>query len=152
MRQLGILPKGVDPKVFADYLLTLGMKTRVDEQPEGWNVWIYNEDHLERAREELQGYLSRPEDPRYGAAVEAARTVRRQEQALDQKYRKNYREVTDLWASPGFRRRPLTVALVVICLIVFLLRESPGNASLVTEKLSFTTAYLDEHGLRATTA
>ncbi len=33
VRQLGTLPKEIDPKVFADYLLTLGMKTRVDEPP-----------------------------------------------------------------------------------------------------------------------
>ncbi len=49
VRQLGILPKRSDPKVFADYLLTLGMKTRVAEQPEGWSLWSDNEDHLERA-------------------------------------------------------------------------------------------------------
>ena len=47
-------PKSVDPRVFADYLLTLGMKTRVDERPEGWCLWIYNEDHLGAAREELR--------------------------------------------------------------------------------------------------
>jgi len=146
VRQLGILPKGVDPKVFADYLLTLGMKTRIDEQPEGWSVWIYNEDHLERAREELRGYLGGPEDPRYGEAVAAAKAVRRQEQELDQKYRKNYREVTDLWAYPGIGRRPLTLALAAICLVVFLLLQSPGSAARVEEKLSFTTAYRDEHG------
>jgi GlpG protein len=146
VRQLGVLPKGVDPKVFADYLLTLGMKTRIDDQPEGWSVWIYNEDHLERAREELQGFISRPEDPRYGEAVEAAKAVRRQEVELDQKYRKNFREVSDLWASPGLRRRPLTMALVAICLLVFLLLESPRTAARVTNKLSFTTEYRDEQG------
>ncbi len=60
MRQLGSLPKELDPKVFVDYLLTLGMKTHVDERPDGWSLWIYNEDHLPRAREELTGYLSAP--------------------------------------------------------------------------------------------
>ena len=48
-------PKVIDPKVFADYLLTLGIKTRVDDRPDGWHVWIYNEDHLGKAGEELQG-------------------------------------------------------------------------------------------------
>jgi GlpG protein len=146
VRQLGTLPKGLDPKVFTDYLLTLGMKTRVDEQPEGWNLWIYNEDHLERAREELAGYLSRPEDPRYGDAVDAAKIVRRHEQELDQRYRKNYREVTDLWAHPGLRRRPLTLALVIICVVVYLMLESPARAARLMHTLSFTTAYVDQQG------
>ena len=120
MRQIGTLPKGVDPKVFADYLLTLGMKPR-RRAARGLDLWIYNEDHVARASDELQGYLSGPDDPRFRNAVEAAEAIRRQEQQLDQQFRKNYREVSDLWAYPGLRRRPLTVALVAVCLIVFLL-------------------------------
>ena len=100
MRQLGTLPKELDPKVFVDYLLTLGMKTRVDERPDGWTLWIYNEDHLPRAREELSGYLSAPDDPRYRSAVDSAKTIRREEKQLDQKFRKNFREAADIWGYP----------------------------------------------------
>ena len=62
MRQIGTLPKGLDPKFFADYLLGLGIKTRGREQPEGWRLWIYNEDHFTRAREELPGVREPPDD------------------------------------------------------------------------------------------
>ena len=110
MRQLGTLPKELDPKVFADYLLTLGMKTRVDERPDGWSFWIYNEDHLKRAQEELAGYVESPNDPRYKSAVDSAKTIRREEQQLDQKFRKNFREAADIWGYPSLRRRPVTVA------------------------------------------
>jgi GlpG protein len=144
------MPKTLDVKVFADYLLTLGMKTRLDEQGESWNVWIYNEDHLDRARSELQSYLTRPEDPRYRAAVEAAETIRRQEHQLDKQFRKNYREVADLWAYPGVRRRPLTVALVVACLIVFVFHES-RNRSLVEHRLMFSPSYVDKEGREVNT-
>lgn len=48
VRQIGTLPKGRDPKIFSDYLLTLGIKTRADEQPDGWNLWVYNEDQVPR--------------------------------------------------------------------------------------------------------
>ena len=100
------MPKELDPKVFADHLLTLGMKTRINERPDGWTVWIYNEDHLERAREELRGYLAAPDDPRYRSAIDSAKTIRRHEQRLDQKYRKNFRDAADLWAYPGMRNGP----------------------------------------------
>ena len=63
MRQIGTVPKRLDVKVLADYLLTLGMKTRVDEAADDWTVWIYHEDHFPRAREELRPYVSRPDDP-----------------------------------------------------------------------------------------
>ena len=68
--------------------------------------------------------MSRPDDPRYQKAVDAADEIRRKERELDQQFRKNYREVSDIWASPGLRRRPLTMALVAICVVVFVLQRS----------------------------
>jgi len=138
VRQIGTLPKDLDPKTLSDYLLTLGMKTRIDERPEGWVVWIYNEDHLTRARDELQDYLSHPENPRYHRATQTAQAIRSQEQQLDRQFRKNYREVTDLWAPPGLRRRPLTSALVAASVVVFVLQQSP-EADKVENSLYFAT-------------
>jgi len=130
LRQIGTLPKKLDPKVFADHLLTLGMKTRIDERPEGWDLWIYNEDHISRAREELEGYLSNPDDPRYREAAQAALAIRRREQQLDKQFRKNYREVSDQWAEPDFRRRPLTTILIAICVVVFIWQQAPSGHAL----------------------
>jgi rhomboid protease GlpG len=146
LRQLGTLPKELDPKVFADHLLTLGMKTRINERPDGWIVWIYNEDHLERAREELRGYLGAPDDPRYRSAVDSAKTIRRQEQQLDQKFRKNFREAADIWGYPGVHRRPVTVALALVCLVVFFLYETKNNRARVERTLSFSTTIVDSEG------
>jgi len=148
LRQIGTLPKGIDPKVFSDYLLTLGMKTRVDERPEGWLLWIYDEDHLARAVEVLQGYLTRPDDPRYQKAVDAAEAIRRREQERDKEFRRNYREVSDLWASPGLRRRPLTIILAAICVVVFVLQESSRRSAPVEGRLRFSTTYVDQEGRR----
>jgi GlpG protein len=141
LRQIGTLPKGLDLKVFTDYLLTLGMKSRADDQPEGWNLWIYNEDHFARAREELQTYVNNPEDPRYREAAQAAQSIRRQEQQLDEQFRKNYREVSDQWAQPGFRRRPLTVTLVAICMIVFILQNSSLRTKHKMQKWMWITTF-----------
>jgi GlpG protein len=146
LRQLGILPKELDPKVFADYLLTVGMKIRVDERPDGWALWIYNEDHLTRAREELNGYLSAPDDPRYRSAVDSAKSIRREEKHLDQKFRKNFREAADIWGYPSLRRRPVTVLLGAICVLVFFLYENSGTHHKVREALRFTTDIIDADG------
>ena len=139
MRQLGTMPKEVDAQVFADYLLTLGMKVRVDERPDGYSLWIYNEDHLLRGRDELSGFLSKPDDPRYQSTVDSARSIRREERALDQKYRKNFREAADLWGSPSLRRRPVTVSLVAICIAFFMLGHSRQNHLKLPDALLFTT-------------
>jgi GlpG protein len=151
LRQIGTLPKGLDPKVFADYLLTLGMKTRIDERPDGWDLWIYNEDHVARARDELAAYTSQPEDPRYHGATLTAQAIRRNEQQLDKKFRKNYREVTDLWAYPGLRRRPLTSTLVALCVAIFIFQHSSTGHTF--EKRLFFASFdvrdgeLQSHGL-----
>jgi GlpG protein len=145
LRQIGTVPKRLDVKVLADYLLTLGMKTRVDEAADDWTVWIYHEDHFPRAREELQAYVSRPDDPRYQRAVDAADEIRRKERELDQQFRKNYREVSDIWASPGLRRRPLTMALVAICVVVFLFQRSREGRSL-ERKLWFSNTQVSATG------
>jgi GlpG protein len=146
LRQLGTLPKELDPKVFADHLLTLGMKTRVDERPDGWSLWIYNEDHLARARLELSGYLSAPDDPRYRSAVDSAKSIRREEKQLDQKFRKNFREAADIWGYPSLRKRPVTVLIGAICLLVFGLRETPSTRQSVTESMLFSKVTVDAQG------
>jgi GlpG protein len=147
------MPKEVDPQVFADYLLTLGMKVRVDERPDGYSLWIYNEDHLARARDELNGFLSKPDDPRYKSAVDSAKNIRREERALDQKYRKNFREAADLWGYPSLRRRPVTISLIAICLFVFLFFEQSGNrfkVKNVEDALRFATDTVDSEGRKHT--
>jgi GlpG protein len=123
LRQIGTVPKRLDPKAFADYLLSLGMKTRVDNGPEGWDVWIYDEDHFQQARDELQGYLRQPDDPRYRSAAETAESIRRKEKELEKKFRKNYRDSSDLWGYPSFRQRPLTTLLIAACVIIFILQN-----------------------------
>jgi GlpG protein len=125
LRQIGTLPRSLDPQVLVDHLLVLGVKARVDDRPEGWHVWIYNEDDLERARTELDAYVSNPVDRRFAETAKSADEMRRKEAKLDREYRRNFREVSDQWAGLQARRRPLTILLVMVSLIVFLLRESP---------------------------
>jgi GlpG protein len=146
LRQLGTLPKELDPKVFSDYLLTVGMKTRVDERPDCWSLWIYDEDHLARAREELSGYLSAPDDPRYKSAVDSAKSIRREEKQLDQKYRKNFREAADIWGYPSLRRRPVTVLITVACLVVFFFYQTKQTHQKMQDALRFTTDVVDAQG------
>jgi GlpG protein len=140
------MPKEADAQVFADYLLTLGMKIRVDERPEGYSLWIYNEDHLGRARDELSEFLSKPDDPRYKSAVDSAKTIRREERALDQKFRKNFREAADLWGYPSLKRRPVTVTVLAICFACFLLGHSQQNPLRVEHALRFSTNVFDSQG------
>lgn len=129
---IGELPKGVDPRVLEDHLLGLGMKSRIDRRPDGGSVvWILNEDHVDRARGELQGYLAAPDDPRFRATAPKASESRKAEARRDREFRKNYREAGDLWGAPTFRQRPVTVLTVAIAVVVYLLQQSEYEPQLV---------------------
>jgi GlpG protein len=147
LRQIGTLPRNLDSEIFGDHLLALGMKARFDEQPDGWIVWIYNEDQLVRAKAELEAYILQPDDPRFDEGARAAEEVRRNEARLEKEHRKNFREVTDQWGGLQARRRPLTMALVIVSVVVYLLQQSSLRPVVVT-LLRFTTGHLDpERGL-----
>lgn len=138
-----MIPRGVDPRVFADYLTTLGIASRVDDRPEGWVVWVHNEDRLAQARQELEQFLRDPAHPRYQAARQGAATVRRESARLDRQYRKNFRDMSGTWDGINARRRPLTVALVAISVAVFLL--AGGHNGKLWSLLSFSSFVVDEH-------
>jgi len=148
LRQIGTLPRSLDPQVFGDYLLAQGMKSRIDDRSEGWQVWVYNEDHFGRAKRELEDYLGHPDDPRYVQAGKVAERVRQEEAKRDREYRKNFREVSDQWSGLQMRRRPLTMALVIASVIVFLLMSTPSRRN-VRALLSITTEHFDaDRGLQ----
>jgi GlpG protein len=142
LRQIGTLPRNLDSQIFGDHLLALGMKARFDEQPDGWLVWIYEEDHLARAQAELEAYVRQPDDPRFGEGARKAEEVRRIEAKRDREYRKNFRAVTDQWAGLRMRRRPLTLALVIVSVVVFVLEQSSLGFK-VQNALMITTFHVD---------
>jgi GlpG protein len=126
LRQIGELPKDLDPALLEDHLLGLGVKSRFDRRPDGgWAVWIIDEDHVPRGREELAGYLAAPGDPKYRANAQAAREARKKEAKLDREFRKNDRDAGEAWSAPTFRRRPVTALVVAIAIGVFVLQNSP---------------------------
>ncbi len=129
MRQIGKLPPDLAPEPFHDHLLTLDVKSRIDPGPDGQPIWVYDEDKVQQARDELALYLADPQNPRYQTAQSIAQTVRDRERSLDKAYRKNYREVTDLWAAPRLYQRPLTMALIAISIVVFMLENSRYRVS-----------------------
>jgi GlpG protein len=138
LRQIGTLPSTVHPGVFGDYLLSQGVTSRAIESKDGWAIWVHNEDHVPQAREALAAYQQNPNDPRFASATDAARAVRREEERLNRQYRKNVREMSGTWDRVDFRRRPLTVLLVVVCVAVFVAQQlSPWADYWLLDRLAF---------------
>jgi len=122
MREIGSLPPGHAPQRLADYLLTLGIRTRVDAQPGGdSSIWVFEEDQRDAAREALAQFLQNPHDPRYDEAAKQARQLERAAVEKERRYRKNAVDLRNRWNGSAAGRRPVTVGLVSISCGVALL-------------------------------
>ncbi len=119
MRQISTLPDASQAQLLADYLLTLSIPTRLEQQPEGWAVWVCDEDQVERARQVLAEFLRAPTDPLYTSAQKRARSLRledeRQEQVYQRKQANLQRQLTSDESPPN---RRVTVALLALSLLI----------------------------------
>ncbi|WP_165069450.1 rhomboid family intramembrane serine protease [Paludisphaera rhizosphaerae] len=144
MRLIGEIPSNLDPRILEDHLLGQGMKSRIDRRPDGWAVWIINEDHVAAASKELQDFVADPDDPRFRANASKAREVRKETAKKEREFRKNNRDSGDIWGAPTFRRRPVTVVVVIIAAVVFTLQHSSYGRQ--------TTAWLGYYDWRGSPA
>ena len=91
--------------------------------------------------------MSRPTTPGIRSAVDSAKSIRRESKQLDQQFRKNFREAADIWGYPALRRRPVTVFLGVLCLVVFVMqRIKPAPALRCDRRSAFSTTVVDQKG------
>ena len=140
MRQIGTIPKTSKPQVFVDHLLALGVTSRAVESPDGWAIWVHNEDLVPKARAEFDAFRADPDDDRFRSAAKGAAEVRRESERRDRLFRKNVREVASTWSGLRFRRRPLTVVTVAVCVALFVAGEANvGWKVFLFDKLQFSS-------------
>jgi GlpG protein len=114
MRQIGHVPTETDARRLEHHLTQQGIPVHLDEQPEGWGIWVREEDHRERATEELTQYLADPQASRYELPAPAAPvpTKRRRSRRVGRAARSSRHH-----RRPRLRSRP-TVVLFLIALSV----------------------------------
>jgi GlpG protein len=108
MRQVGTLSNEADAARFAGYLHSLGIRTQVDPEPEGWSIWIIDEDHVAKGREELAAFSENRGDPKYSAQAPPPETAKPKPRVVN---------LRDRWATPR-GRQPLVTVLTAICILV----------------------------------
>lgn len=121
MRQAGTLATEPDATRFADYLLMLGITTRVLAESNGFSVWVRDEEKIDQARVELEQFRQNPTDTRYGKAHSVAREIREREQREVVQARKNIVDAQTIrkrWARGPVYHAPLTMLLVLASILV----------------------------------
>lgn len=131
MRQIGSLENEQLANQFTDFLLTQEISAQTEQDGDNWAIWIRNENDVQPARDELSAFRANPSDSRFLEISEEARHARQRQQQKQKVEAKAAIELQGRWRrrSDG---RPLTIAVIVICAIVFLVtgidRGGPPNA------------------------
>ena len=119
MRQVGTVASEREAKVFEDYLLARGIKAKIlATKAGGREIWVQNEDQVAEAIDEFRAFEKAPNDPRYKSSRETAREVRRAAEKAEKEHQKNTRDLRERWEGSGWRKYPLTMALIVASVII----------------------------------
>lgn len=139
MRSAGTIRDKLHARRFADFLLTRGIHTRLDGGGEGFTVWVLEDERLAEVRAELPVFLAEPDEPRYSVAreAEALRTQARQTEAS----RRPPPPVAVVPAASrvGMMATPLTLALVVLCVLVALYTQFAALETPPLTRMSIAT-------------
>jgi GlpG protein len=107
-------------RTFADYLYVQKIESHLDyEKPDGWGIWVNDEDRVEEAARLLTAFRANPADPKYRAEAKSAAELRAEAEKGKEAYRKKVRDRRQLFrplTAYGFG--PLTLGLIAISVIV----------------------------------
>lgn len=118
MRLIGEFNDANLAKKFAAYLLTQGVTPKVEPEGNSWEIWVKEEDQLDRALNELDQFHKEPDHERYRDSLEKANQIARDEERKRRRFQKN---VVKISKRPGAgKRAPLTLLLIVISALVAL--------------------------------
>lgn len=137
MRTIGTLPDEREARRFEDYLLTLDIKSMVEAEDNEWIVWIFDEDHLDTAREELARYRENPEAKQYQAVAGVAGKIRKEALKQEEAVRKQMVNVRDRWRQPAAARAPFTMFLILASIGVAILSSMGNKVEPVISTLGF---------------
>ncbi len=119
MRQIGRLEDARAAEAFADYLLTLGITTKVDETEGRATVWVHREDQVPLAQDEFGRFVAEPADPRYHEATREARAIRKHAEDQEHRHARNTIDLGERLGNP-LVAGPVTRVVAIVCVTAFL--------------------------------
>ncbi len=134
MRLIGHLETETAATQFSDYLLAEGFMNHLEPQPpEGWAIWVEEEDKLADAAERLKRFRANPSAAEFRNRSAVAKALRAEHRKEQQAYAKQVRTRGDLFRPlAAFGLGPLTFLLMMGSVVVFLLsRFGTDNARIM---------------------
>ena len=138
MRQIGTIPRRDLAERFQDYLIVAGMPCSLDPADDGVAVWIQNEDQLAAARAELANFLADPDAERYRASRQKADEILREAAARRKAAQQRTVQLSRQWSSAGAQHFPVTIGILIACVLVFAETWALGDKRNVMELFFFS--------------
>jgi GlpG protein len=141
MRLIGHLAEEKAARTFADYLYVREIESHLEfEKPDGWGIWINDEDKVEDATALLAAFQANPADPQYRAEAKSAAALRAEVEKSQAEYNKKLSDRRHLFRplrDYGFG--PLTFVLIAISVTVAFLSRLGAEHEAI--KALFITDY-----------
>jgi GlpG protein len=146
VREIGIIARENEARVLADYLLTRNITTKIEPKDGVWAVWVHREERVPEARAVLTEFQENPADPRFHAASDSAKEIRKKAEKVERDYQKRTKNLRDRWEGSMYQRAPLAFSLILVSVIVFVLEMFVGGS--VYGILSFSYQFIDLEGFQ----
>lgn len=118
MRKIGSVSDETLARRYEDYLLVRGIRSRVDQGADGWEIWVLEEDHVDQARQEFEQFQIDPEAEAYREAATAASAVRRKNERKIKVATKRLVDTRSRWEQPVARKSPVTFTLILLSIVI----------------------------------
>ena len=127
MRQIGTLPSETEARAFSDYVLTQSIRTNVEPDGDVWAVWVLEEDHVPKAKQELEAFRENPGAKKYAEAKSTADTLREKEIKKSREVKKKVVRASEAWNQSFMQRAPVTITLIVMSVAAVMVTTNPDT-------------------------
>jgi GlpG protein len=118
MRMIGHLKNEASARTFGGYLSSQDIRNMVEPDSEGWAVWIYSEDQIEKGSQALTAYLQNPSDRSFQNAADSAIASEQRQRREQAAFAKRVRTADQIWRRSDVA--PLTLFLIGASVVVTL--------------------------------
>jgi GlpG protein len=127
MRQIGTLPSETEARKFVDYALTQDIRMNVEAEGDLWAIWVFDEDQIPKAKEELESFRQNPGSEKYNKAKAEADALRQREIKKHREAKKKVVKANQAWSQSFLQRSPVTITLIVMSVAAVMITTNPDK-------------------------
>lgn len=129
MRMIGTLPQKSQARKFSDFLLVNGIPNQVEEEADGYQLWVRDDRHLAAAERYFAEFQSNPEAETYRGQGASAGAIRARQERLAKK--SPVIDVRTHWHRLDTSIGPVTGALILLSVGITLLAMADRSNELL---------------------